>query len=75
MNLHRLPRSAAQPRRFIQMIPVHAAPVKNINSAAAENRFKSKKIRKQVKLVVELDQFKYTLSTFKKPLVEVRDSL
>ena len=31
--------------------------------------------RKQVKLMVELDQFKYTLSTFKKPLVEVRDSL
>lgn len=25
--------------------------------------------------VVELDQFKYTLSTFQKPLVEVRDSL
>ncbi|MEY8337918.1 peptide chain release factor 2 [Lachnospiraceae bacterium 62-35] len=25
--------------------------------------------------MVELDQFKYTLSTFKKPLVEVRDSL
>ena len=25
--------------------------------------------------VVELDQFKYTLSTFEKPLVEVRDSL
>lgn len=31
--------------------------------------------RKQVKLVVELDQFKYTLSTYEKPLVEVRDSL
>jgi peptide chain release factor 2 len=25
--------------------------------------------------VVELDQYKYELSTFKKPLVEVRDSL
>ncbi len=25
--------------------------------------------------MVELDQFKYTLSTFEKPLVEVRDSL
>jgi hypothetical protein len=25
--------------------------------------------------VVELDQFKYTLSTYDKPLVEVRDSL
>ena len=32
-------------------------------------------IRKRVKLVVELDQFKYTLSTYEKPLVEVRDSL
>ncbi len=25
--------------------------------------------------MVELDQFKYTLSTYKEPLVEVRDSL
>lgn len=25
--------------------------------------------------VVELDQFKYTLGTYKKPLLEVRDSL
>ncbi len=33
------------------------------------------KYRKRVKLVVELDQFKYTLSTYEKPLVEVRDSL
>lgn len=31
--------------------------------------------KKEVKLVVELDQFKYTLNTYKEPLVEVRDSL
>ena len=34
-----------------------------------------KKIMKEGDTVVELDQFKYTLSTFQKPLVEVRDSL
>lgn len=26
-------------------------------------------------IMVELDQFKYTLSTFEEPLIEVRDSL
>ena len=30
---------------------------------------------KEGEAVVELDNFKYTLSTFEKPLVEVRDSL
>ena len=35
---------------------------------------KSKK-KKEGDTVVELDQFKYTLSTYDKPLVEVRDSL
>ena len=31
--------------------------------------------RKQVKLLVELDQFKTVLNSYTKPLVEVRDSL
>lgn len=30
---------------------------------------------KEVKTVVELDQFKYTLSMYEKPLKEVGDSL
>jgi hypothetical protein len=30
---------------------------------------------KEGEAVVELDQFKYTLNTYEKPLVEVRDSL
>ena len=34
-----------------------------------------KHIMKEVILVVELDQFKFTLGTFKQPLIEVRDSL
>ena len=34
-----------------------------------------KPAEKEGDTVVELDQFKYTLSTFEKPLVEVRDSL
>ncbi len=33
------------------------------------------KEQKEVKLVVELDGFKYTLNTYREPLVEVRDSL
>ncbi len=32
-------------------------------------------IKKEGDTMVELDQFKYELSTFQKPLVEVRDSL
>lgn len=30
---------------------------------------------KEVKFLVELDQFKYTLATYEKPLIEVGDSL
>ncbi len=30
---------------------------------------------KEVRFVVELDQFKYTLGTYEKPLIEVGDSL
>ena len=43
---------------------------KEINTS---QRLKIKK--KEVKQVVELDQFKYELNNFKEPLVEVRDSL
>lgn len=32
-------------------------------------------IKKEVRLVVELDQVKYTLGTYNKPLIEVGDSL
>ena len=36
----------------------------------------NKNIKKKAgEAVVELDNFKYTLSTYDKPLVEVRDSL
>ena len=42
----------------------------------AEAKESHKILKKKVgDTVVELDQFKYTLSTFQKPLVEVRDSL
>lgn len=33
------------------------------------------KIRKKVTGLVELDQFKYTLNTYREPFVELRDSL
>lgn len=33
------------------------------------------KIRKRVTGLVELDQFKYTLNTYREPFVELRDSL
>ncbi len=52
------------------MIRVRAEAERNINSAAAEKNKKRK-----VKRMVELDQFKYILGTYEKPLVEVRDSL
>lgn len=56
------------------MTPVPVEAVKNINSAAAEiNKYNQS--MKVGETVVELDQFKYTLSTYQKPLVEVRDSL
>lgn len=51
---------------------------RKINVSAAESHMHSalgKKIWKEVTQMVELDQFKYTLETLQKPLVEVRDSL
>ena len=44
-------------------------------TAARHKSIKVRKTGKKVTLVVELDQFKYELSTLDKPLVEVRDSL
>ena len=37
--------------------------------------YKSMYKKKEVKLMVELDQFRFALNDFRKPLVEVRDSL
>lgn len=37
--------------------------------------FINNKMKRVGDTVVELDQYKYELSTFEKPLVEVRDSL
>ena len=52
------------------MIHVLAEAEENINNAVEE-----KHKQNEVNLVVELDQFKYTLSTYEKPLKEVGDSL
>lgn len=54
------------------MIPAHVEAERNINSAMEKliNR-----ILKRGDRVVELDQMKYTLSTYKQPLLEVGDSL
>ena len=61
------------------MIHVHAEAERNTNSAAdgnRHNRIFTKNLNMKVgDTVVELDQYKYELSTFQKPLVEVRDSL
>lgn len=66
------------------MIRVRAEAVRNTNSAAAENKQKwltfcvshfPKFIKKEGVVVVELDQFKYTLGTYTQPLTELRDSL
>jgi hypothetical protein len=50
------------------MIHAHVVVEENINSAV-------EKLAKRGDQVVELDQFKYTLGTYEKPLVEVGDSL
>ncbi len=51
------------------MTHVRAAAVKNINSAA------DAKNKKEGEAMVELDQFKVTLTSYETPLAEVRDSL
>lgn len=56
------------------MIHAHVVPVKSINTAVEETH-KQNNCFKVVRFVVELDQFKYELSTYDKPLVEVGDSL
>ena len=66
------------------MIRVHAVPARNISSVTeGSNKDRNEGIQIQIsnnnmkvgEAVVELDNFKYTLSTYDKPLVEVRDSL
>lgn len=47
-----------------------------VNCAGGFLRKKNKILKEKAgEAVVELDNFKYTLSTYDKPLVEVRDSL
>ena len=56
-----------------------AADVKNKKMQTAADRNcllqSAFSLRKEGDRVVELDQFKYTLGTYEKPLLEVRDSL
>lgn len=52
------------------MIRVRAEAARSINSAAEE---KNKK--KEGVVVVELDQYKYTLNSYAQPMTELRDSL
>lgn len=40
-----------------------------------QSDLKQKHLIERGEIMVELDQFKYTLSTFEEPLIEVRDSL
>ena len=54
------------------MIHAHAEAVRNINIAAEEV---NKLYIERGEIVVELDQLKYTLSTYDQPLIEVGDSL
>ena len=66
------------------MTIAHVAAARNISSVTeGSNKDRSEGIQIQIsnnnmkvgEAVVELDNFKYTLSTYDKPLVEVRDSL
>ena len=50
------------------MIPARAEVERNTNNAADADR-------KEVRLVVELDQFKTILTGYEQPLIEMRDSL
>lgn len=51
-------------KKYIQTIHVHVEAERNTNNVVEEGD-----------LVVELEQLKYTLVTYAKPLIEVRDSL
>ena len=53
------------------MIRVRAEAERNTNSAAEERN----KTKKEGVVVVELDQFKYTLNSYAQPMTELRDSL
>jgi len=60
------------------MILAHAEAAKSISSAAESSmnqteQYEVKKVGE--KGLVELDQFKYTLNTYREPLLEVGDSL
>ena len=59
------------------MIHAHAAAARNTNSVAADcsNRPFANIYKKVGDRMVDLDRYKYTLSTYQKPLLEVRDSL
>lgn len=57
------------------MIPVLAEAERNTNSAAEESSNYKKYKMKEGVVVVELDQFKYTLGNYAQPLTELRDSL
>ena len=68
--------SSVKKQKYIQMTHAHVAVVKNTNNAAAV-RLKTAqfKYKKEVNLMVELDQFKFILNGYEGPLVELRDSL
>lgn len=51
------------------MIHAHAEVVKNTNTVMV------KLLKERGDYMVELDQFKFTLNSYQKPLIELRDSL
>ncbi len=51
------------------MIHAHVVVVKNINTVT------EKLLKERGDYMVELDQFKFTLNSYQKPLMELRDSL
>lgn len=63
------------------MIPAPAEAERSISSAAGENkktasdRTMRNYNKKEGVVLVELDQFKYTLNSYAKPMTELRDSL
>lgn len=61
------------------MICVHAVAVRNIRIAAdgtnRNNVLQLQPDKVGEKLMIETDQFKFTLNQYRQPLMEVRDSL
>lgn len=70
--IRRMHRWFASPKRLAEMHRAHVVPVRNINIAAAD---KEQEKNKGGDFVVELDNIRIELSSFEKPLLEVRDSL